>query len=262
MSFVAKGERSDSARLSRRTGRGIVGSANMTMMYFDDHKLRFIRIPKNACSTVINSLGFSKTQGRNPHHVGEPFADASPDAHEWPCLAVLRDPFERVVSAYLNKFTEILPDELFVHELVEYIWRAQRGKPRPSSTSSITFREFVTHLCAFPDDQLDPHWRSQSAFLTEQPTIWLWMETLQEQWSGHPLLGEIKLRTYAPHATKSDIRIGGNVLDVNGEVFLGFKEICGQFPASSQFRDAELVGRIRDRFAADYALIETVFGTS
>lgn len=247
---------------SRRTGRSIVGSANMTMMYFNDHKLRFIRIPKNACSTVINSLGFSKTEGRNPHHIGEPFADASPEAHEWPCLAVLRDPFERVVSAYLNKFTEILPDELFVHELVEYIWRAQRGKARPSSSSSVTFREFVTHLCAFPDEQLDPHWRSQSAFLTEQPTICLWMETLREQWSGHPLLREIELKTYAPHATRSDISIGSNVLDVNGEVFLGFKEICGQFPASSQFRDAELVGRIRARFAADYALIESVFGTS
>ncbi|WP_034194498.1 MULTISPECIES: sulfotransferase family 2 domain-containing protein [Burkholderia] len=234
----------------------------MTMMYFNDHKLRFIRIPKNACSTVINTLGFSRIQGRNPHHVGEPFADAPADAVDWPCLVVLRDPFERVVSAYLNKFTEILPDELFVHELVEYVWRAQRGKPRPSSTSSITFREFITHLCAFPDEQLDPHWRSQSAFLTEKPTIFLRMEALRDQWISHPLLREIELKTYAPHATKSDLNVGINVLDVSGEAFLGFKEICGQFPASSQFRDLDLVERVRTRFAQDYALIDSVFGSS
>lgn len=239
------------------TGSGV----DMAMMYFDEHKLRFIRIPKNACSTVINSLGFSEVRGRNPHHIGNPFSVAPLEAEAWPCLAVLRDPFDRVVSAYLNKFTEILPDELFVHELVEYMWRAQRGLARPSSTSSVTFREFVTHLCAFPDEQLDPHWRSQCSFLRdEKPTIYLWMDTLAEQWVQIPALKEIELRTYAPHATKSALYVGTNVLDVNGEAFLGFREICGQFPAAAQFRDEELVARIKKRFEEDYALIGAAFG--
>ncbi|MBB5412597.1 hypothetical protein HDG34_006574 [Paraburkholderia sp. HC6.4b] len=228
------------------------------MLYFKEHKLRFIRIPKNACSTVINSLGFTEVGGRNPHRIGDPFVEEASDAGDWPCLAVLRDPYERVVSAYLNKFTEL--EELCVHELIEYIWRAQRGKVRPSSTSSITFREFVTHLCVFPDEQLDPHWRSQSSFLREaKPTNYLWMDALAEQWASNPLLKDIALKTYAPHATKSALHVGENVLDVNGEAFLGFKEICGCFPSSSQFRDDELVNLIERRFEDDYKLIDLVF---
>ncbi|WP_181969855.1 sulfotransferase family 2 domain-containing protein [Paraburkholderia sp. DHOC27] len=229
----------------------------MTIFYFPEHNLRFVRIPKNACSTVINSLGHATVQGQHPHQFDHVFTEAVDGADEWPCFAILRDPYERIISAFLNKFTDILPEELFVHELLDYIWRAQRGRQRPHWRRSITFREFVTHLCVFPDEQLDPHWRSQSSFLqTVKPSIYLRMDRLAAQWSSNSLFKNIELRSYAPHATGSNLDVGANVIDASGEAFLGFKEICGGFPSHRQFYDPALVELVKTRFAEDYRLLQ------
>ncbi|MDR5732656.1 sulfotransferase family 2 domain-containing protein [Caballeronia sp. LZ025] len=228
----------------------------MTILYFPEHKLRFIRIPKNACSTVMNSLGHSVINGAHPHQFGARFEAAQEGAKDWPCIAVLRDPFERAVSAYLNKLTDILAEELFVHELLDYVWRAQRMRQRPDWRTSITFREFVVHLASFPDEQLDMHWRSQSSFLGgEQPSVVLEMRRLEDQWKMHPLLRSIELRNFAPHATHSQLNIGEDVFDVPGEAFVGFKMVCGQYPSPESFRDPYLVDLIQKRFADDYRLL-------
>jgi hypothetical protein len=231
----------------------------MTVLYFPEYKLRYVRIPKNACSTVINSLGHSEIQGRHPHQFSGIFEQAIEESNEWPCIVVLRDPYERVISAYLNKFTNILPEELFAHELLDYIWRAQRGRQRPTWQSSVTFREFVTHICSFPDEQLDKHWRSQSSFLASvDPSIWLETNNLSGQWEMHPILSSIELRSFVPHATHSTLDVGNNVLDVPGEDFLGFKKICGVFPSHKQFSDSTLHEKIQMRFSDDYALLAKV----
>ena len=141
-------------------------------LYFARHALRFARIPKNACSTVIMTLGGDLIPDERPHRHVRQFAAAPEGSLAWPRIVVHRDPYERLVSAYLNKIARPSPSEPFAAQVVRTIirnrhdrsWSEPTGEPRVP-VESVSFAEFVQYVCSRPDDDLDVHWRSQSSFV-------------------------------------------------------------------------------------------------
>ncbi len=77
-------------------------------------------------------------------------------------FAIVRDPLDRIASAFTEKFTLVYRNDLFLpaRELAERI-EADRADGR----TGVSFAEFVEHLAAAPDDALDAHWRPQTSFL-------------------------------------------------------------------------------------------------
>ena len=83
-------------------------------------------------------------------------------AEGWLRAAVLRDPVERLVSAYVEKF--VIRRERKRIATAPVI-AAIRGVAEPGDADfarGIRFAEFLEHVCASPPEALDPHWRDQA----------------------------------------------------------------------------------------------------
>ncbi|WP_339115212.1 sulfotransferase family 2 domain-containing protein [Thioclava sp. GXIMD2076] len=83
-------------------------------------------------------------------------------------FAILRDPYRRLLSAYIEKFVVNRMDgaNLTYHTgpLIEAVQKAQ-GLPGPDFARGIRFRDFILHITAQPPETLDPHWRPQYLYL-------------------------------------------------------------------------------------------------
>jgi len=230
------------------------------ILYFPEHKVRYAKIPKNACSTVINSLGHAIVQDRSPHQFDHHFREPVAGSDAWPLIAVLRDPYERLVSGYLNKLVIPSEREPFAGKLLDAVWKNQRGGDRPDPLASITFAEFIKFICVRKDEILDQHWQSQSYHLDgADPQIVLDMKHLRDGWVKNPILSEIELRDFAPHATKSDIVIERDLSRVDGGDIAGFYRVAKKFPPQSAFFNSRLFERIHERYIDDYEL-RSAFG--
>ena len=82
-------------------------------------------------------------------------------------LAIVRNPFDRLLSAYLEKFVVRRLDAanaVHTSTVVAHVQR-QKGISQLDLDLGITFRDFVTFVCSMPPSTLDPHWRPQSLYL-------------------------------------------------------------------------------------------------
>jgi hypothetical protein len=228
------------------------GGNNTVIYYFASHRLRFVRIPKTACTTVLASLGWDVLQGANPHQYGGKLTVKVDGSDEWPILAVFRDPYSRAISAYLDRVVRPDPEWEPTTRAIQTICEAEGL----AAGCEITFRHFVKYLHSHRDeDELDIHWRSQSSFLGgESPSIVLQTEHLDQQWAAHPVLKDVKIRSYLDHSTDSAIEFVGSAVDVSAGELLQFMERKGAFPSKSSFRSKRLQKLIRRRFARDYEL--------
>lgn len=83
----------------------------------------------------------------------------------WLRLVILRNPFHRLVSAYIDKFVKWGGQhvEPFILPIIRHVQRCRPGEE--DLDRGVSFREFVHYVCARPDFALDEHWRSQASFL-------------------------------------------------------------------------------------------------
>lgn len=149
-------------------------------MLVDELKLVYLPIAKNACSSLkqlVAALGGVTLGPDEDIHVkldrnrtGLQFAERSEDeirhamtAPGWMRFAVIRDPFDRLVSAYVEKFV-LHRHELRIEETVAPAYRAVfgRGDLTPADMArGISFREFVEFVLQQDPRDLDSHWQPQ-----------------------------------------------------------------------------------------------------
>lgn len=81
-------------------------------------------------------------------------------------FTVVRDPWKRLTSAYLNKFVDVNSSEellLSARTAIEGFYTINGLKP--DYERSITFRQFLNYIAVTEDQFLDVHWKTQSAFV-------------------------------------------------------------------------------------------------
>lgn len=78
----------------------------------------------------------------------------------------VREPFERLVSAYVDKFVYANPlrDKAPGSDIVETLASYMQRDP----SERVSFREFVNFLATTPDETHDGHWRAQAWFANRQ----------------------------------------------------------------------------------------------
>lgn len=151
--------------------------------YLVDHGTRVVYCPiaKNASTFLKTALVLNSAKAQQ-------FVQSGKDAHVFTrtprsgfhlgnrCLlgnrrylsfAVLRDPFERALSAYVNIFVRPLrwrhiPDAP-ARDVIYDVY-ARRGE-WPDFSRSVSFSDFVDYLCNAADLDMDHHWRPQHCFL-------------------------------------------------------------------------------------------------
>lgn len=134
---------------------------NQTMMIFGANAC-YSWIPKNACSTLRFSIArangcISDLEDINWIHPNNASfrADTQTAFRADYTFAILRCPFERLYSAYMDKLVNFdMP-----------AWKLYTGNQRRTHPHDLTFRGFVTGLANSKSASFDMHWRPQSDFM-------------------------------------------------------------------------------------------------
>lgn len=153
---------------------------NPASYYFINEKLKavYCGIPKNACTLfktawVKNSEEEDsfKRSGQNVHVYLNRRSRSLSANYLLECLSskeyfkfvILRNPFDRIVSGYLDKIAKHAVPESFAQDVIQAVHRSL-GKDF-NLEKSITFSQFVDYLVSTPDNCLNDHWRPQSNFV-------------------------------------------------------------------------------------------------
>ena len=211
-------------------------------------------IPKNACSTMRYSIAIANGAIAGPSefnwiHANNPTFQASLAelARAKYTFAILRDPYSRIYSCYLDKMADQTAVAWHYHALTNY----------QTSPSILTFREFVTNLKSHLRG--NEHWRPQSDFLVyENYDDFFCVEEFKK--AVKSLRQRIGLdvhdaRKLTKHGTDQFEPLGNDepFADVPAHEIAALKR-AGRIPSARQFYDAPLIAAITQLYSADIAL--------
>lgn len=152
------------------------------LLVYPELGLNYFWMPKNAC-TFIKSFFLQFYPERKSFINRELFHETTQQQFSLSLLdflgdaktsldrcsfAVIRNPIERLISCYIDKFVSPIwiekPFEEFIGNYIDHIFKLFDIKNR-SLRDSITFREFCYFLLALEGWEFDSHWRPQVNFI-------------------------------------------------------------------------------------------------
>jgi hypothetical protein len=130
---------------------------------FETHRFIYVEIAKAACSSIKHSLGKALSiapevveEWKNGNLTTVDLAD--PRYAGYFKFTFVRNPWDRAVSCYENKFNDPDPNA-----------RASRRLAAPLAqklgVSKVSFEQFVQYISQQPDEASDVHWKSQTSSL-------------------------------------------------------------------------------------------------
>lgn len=171
---------------------------------FKRSQIRLLWIPKNACTHIKRFLGrienpdlidsFDKNRFhesiqesfgyRLEDYLKEEKLSLSGQVHQYKTIAIVRDPIERIVSCYLDKFVKPIKQqknfEPYIRRIIEQFYQKQKIEMKPEERS-ISFSEFVLLVTQTPAFMLNEHWRPQYDFLEGiSVDTWICMDKLSD----------------------------------------------------------------------------------
>lgn len=252
-------------------------SLRSNVLFYKNLNISYNFIPKVACTTLKYTLGIangSLLPWQDPHYdrVSELVCLSRAIHFSAIKLVVLRNPYTRIASAYLNKIAD--PVEWFAIDLTSQALSELRGIDAAKvheviqSGQTLSFEEFILFLSQREDLMLDTHWRSQISMLAfEEYDVVLDFDSLEEGW-GKSQLRWIPLISNMPHAI--------NVIDIpkkelNSESGVLLSTIYGKevlkilsgsekkFSKMDFFKDPKLKEVFEMRFYDDILMYKTQF---
>ena len=155
-----------------------------SILVLHNHRILFCPIGKNACTSLKRLmvalsdihhrpllLSTGVHRGIDDHCTGLKLQDLDigaarhiMESSDYFKFAVVRDPFARLASAYMemfviNRFSK--PNQFHTGPVVSGV----QGSAKPDFRHGITFRQFIGHITAQDPRSLDPHWKPQCLYL-------------------------------------------------------------------------------------------------
>lgn len=85
---------------------------------------------------------------------------------DWARVAILRDPMDRLISCYWDKFVRTRAvDAVLYHTRPVYRFLLGEDPTEEQIAQGLTFRQFCHYINLAPREEMDPHWAPQSRYL-------------------------------------------------------------------------------------------------
>ena len=237
-------------------------------------RVMYCPIGKNACTFLKTEVARSAQyelidyMARDIHFLtdyvctGLQLSDYTPERVSQLCddssfykFAILRDPADRLLSAYIEKLVigRTTPENIHHTKSVVVPIQKARGIEQPDFNLGITFRQFINHLAVADPKHLDPHWKPQVLYLQGiNYDRFFRIDQLDELMDILEKRAGIQLNRKARNVTGS-----GSGIDVDGAMDLSPLEIAAQPKISrASFFDASLQQTVETFFADDYRLLQ------
>jgi len=242
-----------------------------------NHKIVYCPIPKNAC-TLFKTLMVEHSDDRQKYQessqgihtfvrrddVGVKLTDPSymynPDYFKF---VIFRNPFKRLVSAYLNLIGKRARPVSFACKLVKDVYTDLGMKP--DIYKSITFSQFINYLVKTEDDLLNPHWRPQHTFLHLEEFQFDYIgqfEKLDEvtKYINKKLAVKIDENWSRYKRTKyTNYQLENKLHRKYPKDLIRLIRKLGGFPITEQFYTPELEAMVREKYAEDIKIYEREF---
>ena len=154
-------------------------------------------------------------------------------------FAFVRNPWSRVVSAYLNKFQS-------VNVTSEPVIAALRRYPAQELTANVSFREFIEFLARGNPRKFDEHWRPQYLFLKDMRLDFLGrFEHLSRDFAW--VQERLEIETPLPHHNPTGYAAEAGHQECVADLTAAKLKRLGPFPDYRRFytpRLRDLVGQI------------------
>jgi hypothetical protein len=249
-------------RFSRRDDGALVGNhahqfaLNYAMCIYQSAAL-YSFIPKNACSTMRFSVALANgcvASDSDVNWIHENNQTFKPSLAELATarysFVVLRDPFRRIASCFLDKIVDKRPEA----------WRFQSFVDYSIDLDTLTFRGFVEKLPRIL--RRNPHWRPQADFLIyEDYDDWFCVEDFGSAIEalsnkiGLAIRDTRHLLDHGAHRYTSVDRTA-SYADMPVHEIAAMKR-RGEVPAVEKMFDHEVVAAVRSAYADDFAIYAT-----
>jgi hypothetical protein len=217
-------------------------------------------IPKNACSTLRYSIALANgcisddTDVNWIHNNNETFrATLAELATARYSFVILRDPFRRIASCFLDKFVDRRPEA----------WRYVEALGHTVDLAQLTFRQFVTGASRCL--RADQHWRPQIDFLVyEQYDDWYCVEDFDRAIATlDSKIGFLAkdTRDLLRHGTEQYriVASSEHFSDVRSLDIANLKQ-QGQIPTVESLFDDEIIHLMRSMYGDDFMIYEAKIG--
>lgn len=175
----------------------------------------------------------------------------------WLRFAIIRDPRDRLLSAYLEKFVmNRLATGNIVHtaQIVAPV-QAAEGRSEPDFDRGITFRAFANQVMSMPPGVLDPHWRPQRLYLTG--TAWTKLYRFDEIGAATEMLEARTGQTLPRQALNVTSSGKEDAFDGAADLLPGEIEALPRLASASYF-DSGLDATIAHYYASDYTALKRI----
>ena len=253
----------------------------------DDYRFVYCPIPKVACSSLKKFMvNLSNLENKQEilnlsqrffhsyisHTLSLPASQNYKDAIDilnggsYFKFAFVRNPWERLTSAYLNKFVSPIshnqPNLPLAQHIIDDIYQTKNLDSTPKD--SITFRQFVEYVSVTDDLHLDGHWKPQYLFLGKTKFDFIGrFETIEEDFAY--IQKKLELSANLPWSNKSRSNVEEsdvNEADLNRHYCDYFpKEISKlkKYPDYRKFYTPDLMEKIKTRYSQDIELFDYEF---
>ena len=167
----------------------------------------------------------------------------------------VRNPWNRLVSAYLNKFMQTSPMP-FTREVVQSVYEQQNLTP--DYERSITFKQFIHYLVITEDKLLNEHWKPQYLFLGNNKFDFIGkFENLTQDFQY--IKQKLNLELDLEWANKTKKTENVDILENYADYYPDSLRQLKQMPNYKSFYTPDLVELVRERYRNDVEMFDYEF---
>ena len=232
----------------------------------ESKKFLYCFIPKNACTTFKTvtakySIFSSEDELEKASKIHSHTNQLKPKVTElinesYFKFIIVRNPFLRLISAYLNKL--VIKDR---NNLENF---GQDFKIMNESRL-MTFQDFIQYVEKTPSQQLNVHWRPQVDFLLYNSyNMYLQFENLKQDIPKLEKALDIKIpkQNVAKNTTPYAYLDVGEPWKLHGEELWQIRKSQNVVPLPYQMYNDELIAKVHERYQQDIELYENLFEVS